>query len=74
MGTQFDDSLLWQLPTAERASLAQRLLESLHADAYAAPLTAEQVREINRRIADADAGELVGEPWSQVERELAAAK
>lgn len=32
----------------------------------------EQLREINRRLVAADAGELVGEPWSEAYRVLAA--
>jgi putative addiction module component (TIGR02574 family) len=44
---------------------AQQELEAL-----TAPLTGEQLREIDRRIADADSGALVGEPWDAVYERL----
>ena len=40
---------------------AQQELEVL-----TAPLNGEQLREIDRRIAAADTGELIGEPWDAV--------
>jgi putative addiction module component (TIGR02574 family) len=44
---------------------AQQELEVL-----TAPLTGEQLREIDRRIAAADRGELVGESWDAVYERL----
>jgi putative addiction module component (TIGR02574 family) len=44
---------------------AQQELEVL-----TAPLTGEQLREIDRRIAAADGGELAGEPWDAIYERL----
>jgi putative addiction module component (TIGR02574 family) len=44
---------------------AQQELEAL-----TAPLTDEQLRELDRRIAAADRGELAGEPWDAVYERL----
>jgi len=56
---------LRSLPLGERIALAQELWDSIHAEACAAPFTPEQLAEIDRRIAAADAGELQAEPWEQ---------
>ena len=44
---------------------AQQELEAL-----TAPLSDEQLQEIDRRIAAADSGKLVGEPWEAVYERL----
>lgn len=72
--TSFDDSPLWELPPAERALLAQRLWDSVRAETYAAPFTPEQIAEINRRIAQADAGEVELIPWEDVRDKFLSAK
>lgn len=58
------------LPFYQRVELAQDLWDSVHADATAAPFTEEQLAEIDRRIAAADAGEFVGESWQTVHRRI----
>lgn len=57
---------LSMLPIGQRISLAQSLWDSVHADAHAAPFTPEQLEEIDRRIAAADAGEIVEVSASEV--------
>lgn len=54
------------LPIHQRISLAQSLWDSVHANAHAAPFTPEQLEEIDRRIAAADAGEIAELPASEV--------
>ena len=68
--TSLHDTVLGQLPLAERVELAQRLWDSVHADACAAPFTPEQQTELDRRIAALDAGEVVCEPWAAVRNRL----
>jgi putative addiction module component (TIGR02574 family) len=66
------------LTAAERLRLAQELLDSvfdevspsMSARETAAPFSAEQMAEIRRRAADADAGIAVGEPWETVRARL----
>lgn len=58
------------LSIEERVALAQELWDSVNADAHAAPFTPEQLAEIDRRIAAADAGELVGIPWDEVRQQV----
>lgn len=58
------------LSIEERVALAQELWDSIHADAHAAPFSPEQLAEIDRRIAAADAGELVGIPWEDVRQQV----
>jgi putative addiction module component (TIGR02574 family) len=63
-----------ELTAAERLTLAQELLDSVADDLHSptsghdsmAPFTAEQMAEIRRRAADADAGRITGEPWEVV--------
>lgn len=62
--------LVLTLSLHQRVELAQELWDSVHADANAAPFTEEQLAEIDRRIAAADAGELVGEPWKTVHQRI----
>ena len=61
---------LSSLSLEDRLTLAQALWDSIDADAHAAPLTPEQLEEIDRRIAAADAGEIVGIPWETVRDQL----
>lgn len=58
------------LSIAERIVLAQQLWDSVHADAHAAPFTPEQLAEIDRRIAPADAGEMAEIPWEMVRQRI----
>lgn len=61
---------LFTLPFEQRVVLAQELWDSVHMEAQAAPFTPEQLAEVDRRIALADAGELIAEPWDAVRAEL----
>lgn len=63
-----------RLSTAERIMLAQDLWDSIHDEAQLAPLTDEQVAEIERRIAAIDAGTMPTYPWEEVKRRLLARK
>ncbi|MFO0835782.1 MAG: addiction module protein [Phycisphaerales bacterium] len=56
------------LSNAERILLAGELLEMAYSTA--APLTAEQIAELERDDAEADAGRLQGEPWEAVRNRL----
>lgn len=56
------------LSTAERLLLVDELLEAAHAPA--APLTAAQLAELERRDAEADAGRVSGERWEVVRERL----
>lgn len=69
MQLQLPNDLL-TLPLEQRVVLAQELWDSVHAEAQAAPFTPEQLAEVDRRIALADAGELIAEPWDAVRAEL----
>jgi len=64
------DLVLTSLSTPERVELAQELWDSVHANAYAAPFTPEQLAEIDRRIAAIDAGEMACEPWETARERL----
>lgn len=68
--TSLHDAALTQLTLPERVELAQRLWDSVHADACAAPFTPEQLAELDRRIAALDAGEVVCESWTVVHDRL----
>lgn len=61
---------LFTLPLEQRIVLAQELWDSVNMEAHAAPFTPEQLTEVDRRIALADAGELIAEPWDAVRAEL----
>lgn len=50
--------------------LAQELWESVHDEAQALPLTADQVAEIKRRIAAVDAGAMPLSDWNEVRQRL----
>lgn len=68
--TPFHNANLDQLSLAERVELAQRLWDSVHADACAAPFTPEQLAELDRRIEVIDSGEVACEPWETVRDRL----
>lgn len=57
------------LPKDDRATLAVRLLDSLHAPADPA-VEAAWAEEIERRLADLDAGRTRPLPWPQVREDL----
>ena len=58
------------LSAAERLLLVQDILDSILADAQAEPLTAAQVRELDRRCAAVDSGEMATYPWEDVKHSL----
>lgn len=58
------------LSVAERILLAQQLWDSVHAHADEIPVTDAQRREIDRRWAAHEAGELTGSPWPEVRKRL----
>jgi putative addiction module component (TIGR02574 family) len=48
----------------------QDLWDSIHDDALAVPLTAEQRAELQRRDADMESGAVRGIPWEEVKKSL----
>jgi putative addiction module component (TIGR02574 family) len=63
-------SELLKLTPAERIQLAQDLWDSLPEDAV--PLTEEQLRELERRLAEHEANPGFALPWSEVRARLEA--
>ena len=61
-----------RLPTAARARLANRLLESLANEDLDAAEEAEWAAELARRVEDVESGRVKGVPWEEVEARLAA--
>jgi putative addiction module component (TIGR02574 family) len=61
---------LSHLSPADRTHLVQDLWDSIHDDAMAVPLTAEQRAELQRRDADMESGTVRGIPWEQVKKSL----
>ena len=63
------------LSVDDRLALAAELLDSVEAEAEAAPLTPAQANELSRRLADSDANPDAVTPWDEVyERAMARAK
>jgi putative addiction module component (TIGR02574 family) len=58
------------LSPADRIHLVQDLWDSIHDDALAVPLTAEQRAELQRRDADMESGTVRGIPWEEVKKSL----
>lgn len=61
---------LSHLSPADRIHLLQDLWDSIHDDAQAMPLTAEQRAELQRRDADLESGAVRGIPWEDVKKSL----
>jgi putative addiction module component (TIGR02574 family) len=61
---------LSHLSPADRIHLVQDLWDSIHDDALAMPLTAEQRAELQRRDADMESGAVRGIPWEEVKKAL----
>jgi putative addiction module component (TIGR02574 family) len=61
---------LSHLSPADRIHLVQDLWDSIHDDALAVPLTAEQRSELQRRDADMESGAVQGIPWEEVKKSL----
>ena len=61
---------LSHLSAAERIHLVQELWDSIHDDAQAMSLTAEQKAELERRYAELESGTVPGIPWDEVRQSL----
>jgi putative addiction module component (TIGR02574 family) len=70
MPTQNTPIDLSDLSPADRIHLVQDLWDSIHDDAMAVPLAAEQRAELHRRDADMESGAVTGLPWEEVKRSL----
>lgn len=70
--TSLRDAALALLSFPERVELAQDLWDSVHEHASAAPLTADQLAELDRRMLEIDEGKVVCEPWEEVRKRLLA--
>ena len=71
MSQELRDELL-KLSVAERLELVQELWDSIAADCEREPypLTDEQRRDLERRIAEADADPTGGAPWQEVRERI----
>jgi putative addiction module component (TIGR02574 family) len=58
-----------ELPDAERAELAARLIASLD-DATDAGVAEAWQEEVNRRVMELESGQVAGVPWTEVRRAL----
>jgi putative addiction module component (TIGR02574 family) len=58
-----------QLPEADRAELAGRLLESLHGEPDEG-IEAAWAEEVERRVRQIDSGEVTTIPWEEVRAKL----
>ncbi|MBI1191513.1 MAG: addiction module protein [Tepidisphaera sp.] len=67
-----DHSGIFALPVEERIDLAQRLWDSVRDEIDALPLTAAQRAEIERRVAEIDAGAVHCEPFDALMKRLLA--
>ena len=54
----------------ERALLAHDLWESVQHEVESSPLSADQLTEIRRRVAEADGGRISSAPWETVKLRL----
>jgi putative addiction module component (TIGR02574 family) len=61
---------LSHLSPADRIHLVQELWNSIHDDAQAMPLTAEQKAELERRHTEMQSGTVRGIPWEEVRQSL----
>ncbi len=58
----------------ERTLLAHDIWESVREETEASPLSPEQMAELERRIAESDAGRVKHIPWEEVKQKLLARK
>jgi putative addiction module component (TIGR02574 family) len=56
-----------RMTISEKIALAQEILDSVAADQPRSPLSEGKRKELDRRLADADANPTDGIPWEQVE-------
>jgi putative addiction module component (TIGR02574 family) len=72
MSPTFEQFGFDRLSIEERLALAQELLDSVIAERGAAPLSEAKKRELQRRLADADANPDDFVPWEKVKAEALA--
>jgi len=72
MQHSIDPSEIFSLPVEQRLDLVQRLWDSVRDEIEAHPLTAAQRAEIERRVAEIDAGTVHCEPFDAVMKRLLA--
>lgn len=65
-------SLIDPLPVEEKVALVQEIWDSIAAEVEAAPLTAAQRTELERRLADHEANPDDVIPWEQIKAEALA--
>lgn len=70
MTTSIHDLDISALTIAQRIQIAQDLLDSVLNETQGEFFTPEQLHEIDRRVAAADAGKIVGEPMETVFAQL----
>lgn len=69
--TRFLDEInYWTLPVPDRLVLAQDILDSVLAEAQAAPLHPDQLAELDRRCAAVDSGVMRAHAWEDVRSQL----
>jgi len=61
---------LLKLSAAERLELVEELWDSIADDDEALALTEEQRRDLERRLAEADADPTGGSPWEEVRKRI----
>lgn len=72
MQHSIDPSELFALPVEQRLDLVQRLWDSVRDEIEALPLTAAERAEIERRVAEIDAGSVHCESFDAVMKRLLA--
>ncbi len=72
MQHSIDPSEIFSLPVEQRLDLVQRLWDSVRDEIEALPLIAAQRAEIERRVAEIDAGSVYCEPFDAVMKRLLA--
>jgi len=72
MGPTLHDLGIDKLTLDEKWAVAEALLEDLHREEEAAPITEAQRAELERRLADCIANPDAGAPWEEVEARLLA--
>ncbi len=69
-----DDFDISALSLEERTLLAHRLWRSVHDEVVSRPLTESQWAEVERRLAEADAGRMDFIPWQALKQRLISRK
>lgn len=66
----FPFSEILKLSVAERIQLVEDIWDSIAAEPESVPLTPEQIAELDRRLADAEASPATGKSWAEVKARL----